>query len=241
MQETSEAHDLVQIEREEFLRDYWDYEAGEHVTFIGPTQRGKTTLGFQLLNRTSHPDMRAYVLASKPRDPTVDRWIKPLGFGMTETWPPPVSFKKKPGWFVKPAQTLKDLKKDNAELRRVFTACVMDCYASTDNRIVFADEAHEVQNELRMKDEMEAVWMRGAALKCGMWALAQRSAYNSYHMYNAPTHLFLFNDPDRRNRIRFGEIGGVEPKLVEEITNNLGEYQVLYINRKGPYLCVVNP
>lgn len=107
---------------------------------------------------------------------------------------------------------------------------------------MFADEAHELQHELKMKAECEAVWMRGRALKCGMWALAQRSAYNSMHMYNAPNHLFLFNDNDRRNRQRFGEIGGiVEPRLVEDVTRNLDFYQVLYINRRGPYLCVVNP
>lgn len=235
------ATDLEVIDRDEFLRNYWEYKAGEHVTLIGPTQRGKTTLGFQLLKATTSPDLRGYVLVSKPRDETVDNWQKPLGYGVTETWPPPVSFRKKPGWFVRPPQSLKNLEQDERELKKTFKACIMDCYASTDGRIVFADEAHELQNELRLKKEMEAVLMRGSALKTGLWSLAQRSAYNSYHIYSAPKHLFLFNDPDRRNRIRFGEIGGVDPDVVMYETNNLDQFQALYINRDGPYLCVVNP
>lgn len=84
--------------------------------------------------------------------------------------------------------------------------------------------------------------MRGRAMKCGMIALAQRSAHNSLHMYNAPNHIFLFNDPDKRNRDRFSEIGGIaDPRMIDDVTRSLGQHQVLYLNRTGPYLCVVDP
>lgn len=234
--------DVAVLERDEFLAEYWDYRPGEHVTIIGPNGRGKTYLGFQLLQKTSKCDMRAYVLVSKPRDETVDEWQKPLKYGLAEEWPPPISFRKKPGYFVRPPQYLKNLDADNERLRHTFKQCIMDCYGSVDTRIVFADEAHELQHELRLKPEMEAVWMRGRSLKTGMWALAQRSAHNSMHMYNAPNHVFLFNDPDKRNRDRFSEIGGiVDSRAIEDITRRLGTHQVLYLNRIGQYCCVVNP
>lgn len=236
--------DIAVIDRKEFLTSYWDYRDGEHVTIIGPNGRGKTFLGFQLLRASTNKDRKGYVLVSKPRDDTFELWQKRLGYGTAEEWPPPVTFRKKPGWYVRPYQTgnLKKLDQDNARLKSVFVDCLADCYRSEDANIIMADEAHELQHNLKMRDEMDAVWMRGRAMKCGMIALAQRSAYNSMHMYNAPNHLFLFNDPDRRNRDRFSEIGGIaDPKIIEEATRNLGQYQVLYLNRNGPYLCVVDP
>lgn len=236
--------ELTVIPRDEFLADYYDYQPGEHVSIIGPNGRGKTYLGFQLLKASTSPDMRGYVLVSKPRDETFEMWQKKLGYGSAEDWPPPPSFKKKPGWYVRPYQSgnLKKLDEDNQRLHDVFMNCMADCYSSSDARIIMADEAHELQHGIRLKPQMEAVWMRGRSLKCGMIALAQRSAHNSLHMYNAPNHLFLFNDPDKRNRDRFSEIGGIaDPRMIEEVTRNLGQFQVLYLNRNGPYLCVVDP
>lgn len=236
--------DIEEIERADFLANMWDYSQGEHITIIGPNGRGKTYLGFQLLGASTNKKLRGYVLASKPRDEIFEEWRKKLGYGLAEEWPPPVTFRKKRGWFVRPYQSgnLKKLKEDNARLNSVFVDCLADCYASPDPRLVMADEAHELQHNLKMKDEMDAVWMRGRSMDCGLLALAQRSAYNSMHMYNAPVHLFLFNDPDKRNRDRFSEIGGIaDPRVIEELTRNLGQFQVLYLNRNGPYLCVVNP
>lgn len=229
------------IDRDEFLRDYWDYRAGQHVTIIGPNGRGKSTLGFQLLNATVSPKMRGYVLVSKPRDETIDAFTKQLRFKTIETYPPPMHFHKQRGYMLRPYQSLKDLKADNARLHHEFKTCMMDCYGSKEPVIVFADEVQELQSSLGLKNECEAYWKRGRSLKSGLWALAQRSAYNSQDMYNAPEHLFLFNDPDKKNRIRFGEIGGVDPDTVVRVTGSLTQFQTLYIKRTGPHLCIVNP
>ncbi len=243
-QTTESGHLLVSIDRDEFLADYWDYKAGQHVTILGPTDRGKSTLGFDLLGATATREMQAFVLVSKPRDETIDKYAAKLHFKTIQTYPPDQPFLKRNrprGYMVRPHQTLNDLKADDKQLHDVFQATMLDCYASKEPRIVVADEVQELQNNLGLKRECEAYWKRGRSLKAGLWAFAQRSAHNSQDMYNAPTHLFLFNDPDKRNRIRFSEIGGVDPDLVMECVNNLDTYQALYINRKGPWLCVVNP
>jgi hypothetical protein len=136
---------------------------------------------------------------------------------------------------------LSDIEGDNKRLHAVFSATMRGCYASKKPVIVFADEAQELQSSLKLKTECEAFWKRGRSLKSGLWALAQRSTYNSGDMYNAPEHLFLFSDPDKRNRERFGEIGGVDPDIVMETVNGLDQYQALYIKRTGNHLCIVNP
>lgn len=232
------------IDRDEFVRNYWDYKAGQHVTIIGPNGVGKTRLGFDLLGATATREMPAYVLVSKPRDVEIDRYTKKLHFKTITEYPPYIPLiksRRPPGYMVRPEQSLKDLKADNARLHQVFEATIMGCYSSPQPRIVFADEVQELQSGLKLKEELEACWKRGRSLKCGLWALAQRSAYNSQDMYNSAAHLFLFNDPDKRNRVRFSEIGGVDPDLVMDTVYRLDQFQVLYIKRAGPCLCIVNP
>lgn len=229
-------------DRKEFVRHCWDYKAGQHVTIIGPNGRGKTTLGFDLLGATATPKLKAFVLVSKPRDETIAVYTKRLKFKRIETYPPsPDLFRKTRGYMLRPYQSLKDFKADDARLTAEFRRCMLDCYGSKEARIVFADEIQEIQSDLGLKRECEKYWKRGRSLDAGLWALAQRSAYNSQDMYNAPEHLFLFNDPDRRNRQRFGEIGGVDPDLVMEITYTLDPYQALYIKRTGPEMAIINP
>lgn len=228
--------------REDFVRDAWEYKPGQHVTIIGPNGRGKTTLGFDLLHGTAHPKLKAFVLVSKPRDATIDKYAKKMRFKVIENYPPPADlFKKKRGYMLRPYQSLKNFKEDDARLTREFRQCMLDSYGSKEARIIFADEVQELQIDLGLKKECEKYWKRGRSLEAGLWACAQRSAYNSQDMYNAAEHLFLFNDPDKRNRQRFSEIGGVNPDLVMEITNSLEPYQALYIRRTGPEMAIINP
>lgn len=250
--QTEESVDIDVKTRDEFL-DYFaaNYGSGQHVLFLGPTQRGKTTLCHQMLARVISPERRTRVLAGKPpgRDHVMGEAADNLNLRITEEWPPAWSHKdrKKNGYVVRPKHSLTDIKADSENLREQFRKTMVDSYASQKDVILVCDETHHVQNEYKLKAELEAPLMRGAPV-CAVWMLVQRGRYITYMAYDASDWVLVYNDPDRSNRQRYAEIGGVDPRLVEEILSGLRTgkgangntiSECLCIRRSGPELFIV--
>jgi hypothetical protein len=239
------------ISRRDFLAE-WEGRPGQHVTMIGPTQRGKTTFAHQLLGRTVSPQHKAVILAGKPpkRDPVMAQAAKKLNMRIVEEWPPSYSIRdrNRNGYVVRPHHSMRDLDADNANLKRQFRGAMMHNYASSKPVITVVDEAHLVYGDLGLRKEYEAPLMRGAPV-VSQWSLLQRGRFVSYHAYNAPEHIFIFYDPDDSNVERYSEIGGVDPRYVQSIVKNLKTYtsktggtisETLYIRRSGPQLMIVD-
>lgn len=246
-------HDVTYLGREEFLDEYWRYGAGEHVTLVGKTQSGKTTLAFELLDETTRPrpGVQGIVLVMKPRDPTVADWAKRLGYRRVSSWPPPDSRKahwRNPrGWVLWPK--MGDINADALRCRDQIHKALAESYSKAartkegGNRAIFVDEVIGITEELKLGQELNALWMRGSSMGVGLWAATQRPFHAPQHMYNAATHLFLHTDPDKRNRDRFREIGGVDAKLIETITNPdsgyMDEHEFLYVDRRDYSYAIV--
>jgi hypothetical protein len=230
----------VSFSRKEFIAERWSYNAGQHVTFLAPTQAGKTTLAFELLEETATKDVPAIVLVQKHRDPVLANWTNRLqtkGWIKTTTWPPNPLKRKAPGYIVWPRHSYKP-DASNEKLHDVFQRAILDSYRQG-NRIIFADETYYLSDRLDLDDELIQVWAQGGGMGCGLWAATQRPAYIPLWGYSAAEHVFLANDPDKRARIRYGEIGGINPRFVEWQVERLPKYHWLYIRRTGPATCIV--
>lgn len=241
------------VPRAEFVRQFGDeYDPGQHVTMLGPTQRGKTTLCFQLLDEVITPEHRALLLASKPpgRDKKMEKAHKELRLRRIHEYPPMWSplDRNKRGYVLAPTQSMTDFKADNEHVRNEFRKGIIANYSSKKPVITVADEGYHLQNKYRLKEEIEQPLISGAPINA-CWILLQRGRFSTYLAYDAADHVFIGQDPDASNQKRYGEIGGIDPFTVAMIVSqlktkrekggrNISEF--LYINRAGPEMCIVS-
>jgi hypothetical protein len=242
----SEIWTPVVIPRLEFARSYFWYNPGEIVLFAGPTQRGKTSLAFVLLEYTATPQLPAYILVSKPRDKVTERETARLEYRRTDRWP--VERKVKEVWDGPPAgyviwPPFGNVHGDVQRVGGVHRAALEDLYSkaakakdqSKHQGIVVLDDTIVKEKLYGLGPEMRTYLTMAAAMGLGAWIFVQKptgGGDTAIWGYGAAEHVFLFNDPDKRNRERYDEIGGVDPKQIAEIVRTqLDPYQCLYVKR----------
>lgn len=225
--------------RDAFLDHVWHCEPGQHVTTLGKTGSGKTYLMQQLLDRTASPTFPAVCMVLKDRDSTVEKWRKGAGFKKVTAWSRPVTKwqpNPPPGYVVWPRHSFKTDVDDENHFK-VFERTIMECYRQG-NTILFADEVSGLQR-IGLTPELETVWERGRAHGASVWAASQRPTYISSHAYTQADHVFLGVIKDKRARDRFGEISGLDVKLVSHVVAHLGEKEWLYIRQEDGAMCIV--
>lgn len=226
-----ESVDVDVLPREEFLDKFGaEYNRGQHVSFFGPTQRGKTKLCHMMLKRVISPQHPCVILAGKPpgRDSTMEDAAKYLNLRIVEEWPPFRTWKdrQRNGYILRPRHTMKNLDKDDRNMQEHFRAAILGNYASRGKPVITVlDESYHVQLDLRLKKEAEAPLMRGAPDNAE-WNLAQRGKMISYLCYDAPEWIIIFQEPTELERRRYAEIGGIDYRVVTELVKNLKTYTV---------------
>lgn len=228
--------------RDVFLGRVWRYEPGEHVSFLAPTGAGKTYLANQLLRVSAHPTHQAISLVMKPRDSTAKRFAKESGHRVVRSWPPNPAAEfwrpEKPSGYVLWPRHRFEPDVDDAEHYAIFRRAILDSYKKG-RRIVFADEVYSLARELRLERELVTVWTKGRSMGCGLWGATQRPWGAPQQMYSQAEHVFISYSPDVRDHDRYGEIGGVDPKLVATAVKLLPKHWWLYIRRSDRVMCVV--
>lgn len=241
---------LLVVPRQEFASSRFDYKPGHHVLFAGPTQRaGKTTLAFTLLEYTATPDLPAYVAVCKPKDPVSEREGKRLGFRRVQEWPPLPRVReawegKPPGYLVWPQ--FGDLNTDSDRAAQVTAQLLGHVYTNGvrgKQGILVMDDTVIKSKIFGLDKEMTTVIAMAGAMGIGQWVFVQKptdAGRTALWSYPNSEHVFLSKDPEKRNRVRYNEIGGFDSNRVYEAMQDLRPYQFLYLERTHGYMCVVD-
>jgi hypothetical protein len=265
-QEREEEHDaqadqVPVIPREQFISDFAEKYTPSHVTFIGPTRRGKTTLCFQLLHAVmaKHPKWKVVFLHGKikGRDEAIDKWAKRSNYRIIRSWPPgptarPKHWKRNVRGYI-----LRPLKKDDISakeeekiLQSEFANGIRKNYHYTGKevRITVVDERAQADKDLRLTQDLDAPLQRGLPHN-PEWNSIQRGKWVSYHCYDAPEHMFIYLDDDKSNRERYSEFGCGDPEVIYRLVTNLKVKkskdggtisQCLYMRRSDRYMAIVD-
>jgi len=211
-----------------FVRDILDWRYGEHVTLIGPTGQGKTTLLSHLLPLHKY----VAVMATKPRDDSMDAIIRG-GYHALREWRSldPREYPRRVIW--PPANDLdKMISEQRTEFHRTFGKIYKE-----GGWTVAIDEAWWFSNVLGLGEDLKIYLLQGRSMGISLLAASQRPSKIPLEFYDQSTHLFFWRDNDETNLGRISGIGWRSSGLIREIVANLEEHQVLYINTRTGQMC----
>lgn len=199
------------------------WRQGEHVTLLGSTGSGKTTLARAIL------PMRSYVaaIATKPEDENLDALIRRDGYRRVKRWPP--DERRTPRVvFWPPSGGLSDV-----ELQREAILDVLDDIWHAGRWTVYLDEIDEVANALSMDRELRRLLRQGRAAKITMVGATQRPRGIPLEWYSQATHLFFWQQNDEADLSRITELGGRTNKAeIRDSVAALRRFEVLYVNTR---------
>lgn len=208
----------------EFVADM-QWRQGEHLTAVGPTGSGKTTLTNNLLEK------RRFVIfaATKKRDPTVDWLKKNQGFRVVnriEQLHPQVHnrFIYKPSFPDVGARGLRD---QHAEFFRELLNHVF----VNGNWTLDLDEVRYLTEFLGLTQEYELLLLQGRSLGVTVLSKTQRPKRIPLTAFDQATHLFFWKDNDEENLKRIASLGAAhDARAIRAEVARLPHHEVLYLN-----------
>jgi len=214
---------------------FWDtfnWKQDQHITIIGTTGCGKTTLELDLV------DVREYVifLGTKEQDETQDE-LGPLGFRIAND-PKDITLDISHRWVLHPGPSRK---KESAQQlkerhREFYREALTYCFRQTSWAVII-DEGRYICQFLGLKDEVQLLYLQGRSQHNSVVMGTQRPSWVPLEAFDAATHLFFFKDNDLRNIGRISELAGLDRRSVQlavpqlESTEDEGG-QFLYYNTR---------
>lgn len=208
---------------DEFLAFYFDWEQGEHVTLIGPTGGGKTTLALELLPR------RDFVLAiaTKQKDDVLHR-LESQGCQIVQ------NFHELPEEACRRIVLSVPLSRGSDSLheqRKAIHEALVTVYRQG-GWTVYLDEVRYITQLLALDTDVELLWQQGRSSHISVVAGGQRPAFIPLSAYSQATHVFFWRTSDKRDLDRIGGLGGHDSREIAEEVSRLPRHTVLYVNTR---------
>jgi hypothetical protein len=206
-----------------FVADF-AFEQGEHVTMVGATGSGKTTLAQKII------DYRTYVavMATKNRDPSLYPVLLAKGYVLTDD--PQLDFAETPKAIFRPK-----LEAPTAEAKatqqEAFRAVLVNIF-NEGGWCVYGDEIRYLTQNLGLATELETLWLQGRSLGVSMVVSTQRPVSIPVIAFESATHLFLFRATDRANIQRASEFAAADADAIRYTLPRLPRYEVLHIDTR---------
>jgi hypothetical protein len=201
---------------------------GEHMTCIGPTKSGKTTLIRELMKRAyvknTHPWQ--VITVSKRKDEVLDTF-KGEGFIRFPKWevPDPELYPK-----VMLAPPLMSAARRGEQASAFETG--LNRIFKQGGWLVYLDEMKHLADYLRLDKDIELLLHAGRSAGISVVSSVQRPRHVPLMAYDQADHLIIWEARDGNIRKRLGEIGGkADPDVIEHGLRQLPDrHSFLYVN-----------
>lgn len=217
-------NDIETLPWDDFLERF-KWKRGQHVSFIGSTGSGKTTLSLNLMKLRKF----GVIVGTKPEDEVLLRFAEDNNFKVMGEFPevraPHGEMDRILLW-----PRFKEFK-DVTRQRQAIGHGLQTMFMQKE-WTVNVDEVAYLSNQLKLQRELELFWQQGRSVGLSLMAGTQRPAHVPLLIYNQPTHLFFFRDNDEVNLKRIGGIGWLNSRKIRGTVMDLPEHVFLYVNSR---------
>lgn len=227
------------ISWDDFLTYVFAWKQNQHVGLVGPTEQGKTNLGYHLL------ELRRFVtyLAIKPRDETLEAFCDSGQYTRLYDWPPEQKRFLRPKRLITPEEMPRRMLWPDAtaldseeEQERVFSKALADIYADGGWCTVL-DDYWYMANILGFEKQTKKFLANARSNDIPMVIAVQRPSGNRLvEIFDQTTHLFFFRDNDETNLQRIGGVGWLAANPIRAFVARLERFQFLYVNTRNGWM-----